>query len=83
MNVRDLMELLEDMDPDLEVMIAQQPSWPLASKVRHVVAATDLPHDDADAVDLPSSDPRGREDILWIAAGDATEYAPGAVFDEV
>ena len=83
MNVRELLEMLEGVDPENEVMIAEQPGWPLAARLEGVVDAADLPHSDEDDCGLPATDPRAREDILWLAAGDASEYAPGAVFEAV
>ena len=37
MNVRELIELLDDYDPEAPVLIAHQPSWPLAEVVAGVV----------------------------------------------
>jgi hypothetical protein len=32
MKVKDLIELLEDMDPEANVLIASQPNWPYAER---------------------------------------------------
>ena len=37
MNVRELIEELESMDPNAEVKIAHQPSWPLECSIGQVV----------------------------------------------
>jgi hypothetical protein len=42
MTVRDLVRLLEDFDPDAEVRLAVQPSWPLRHNVAGVCAGGDL-----------------------------------------
>lgn len=41
MKVADLIELLQDYEPDQEVMIAHQPNWPLAEVVSGVVSNQD------------------------------------------
>lgn len=48
MNVRDLRDLLEDVDDDVEVMVAHQPSWPLAERLGGVVDSEDITHEDTD-----------------------------------
>lgn len=37
MNVGELKEMLEDLDDDLEIRLAHQPSWPLRFNLRSVV----------------------------------------------
>ena len=40
MNARDLIELLQDVDPDTEVRLAQQPHWPFEYSVGQVARVT-------------------------------------------
>lgn len=81
MKVRDLRDMLGSMDEDMDVMIAQQPSWPLAARVRGVVGPDEREWDDDP--DPYERDVRDRRDIVWLVAGDASEYAPSDVFDAV
>lgn len=78
MNVGTLKALLEGADDDLEVMIAHQPSYPLAEVVRSVVASSELDDDDDDDEDEDDAE------VLWIVAGGTHEarspYAPRDVF---
>jgi hypothetical protein len=42
MNVRDLMTLLADMDPDAEVRLMLQPNYPFEHKLRGVAVRSDF-----------------------------------------
>jgi hypothetical protein len=64
MTVSELMEQLEDMNPDAEVRLAIQPSWPLQFNLRGVVDSADddsalvewqNDHDQCDEVDWAHS----------------------------
>lgn len=68
MKVYELIEMLQEMDPEREVMIAHQPSWPLAETVAGVVAEGG----EAESV------------VWVVAGGHHEElspYAPREVFD--
>jgi hypothetical protein len=92
MKVRDLIELLENYDDDADVMVAHQPSYPLAETLAGVASNDDreaeCPEHDGYLVghagcDLePESDD---ETIVWLVAGghhwDRSPYAPRWVFD--
>lgn len=41
MTVEELIEQLEDMDPDLEVRVAHQPNWPFELEIADHVIETD------------------------------------------
>ena len=41
MTASELIELLEDLDPDTEVRIAQQPSWPFEYTIDALVGASE------------------------------------------
>ncbi len=77
MNLNELIDELEQMrdyardmlgieEGDIEVRIAQQPAWPLASPI--------------DAVTLLKADSK-KEPVLWLAAGGASEYASRQAWD--
>lgn len=51
MNVSELIDLLGDFDPDAEVRLAFQPSWPLQYRIGDVVADSDHVHDPAEPID--------------------------------
>lgn len=71
--VRELIEELENYDPEAPVLIAHQPSWPLAEVVAHVTTDDDPETDDPN------------DAAVWIVAGghpsDRSPYAPGFVFE--
>ena len=64
MNVGELLEMLEGEEPDMEVRLAMQPSWPLRFQVDRVVndAFIDRDEDDEDGDEGPQ--------FIWIVAGD-------------
>lgn len=62
MTVQELMELLEGMDPDAEVRMAIQPSWPFE-------------HDVEDAVEVYVSE--DSEPVVYLAEGTQLGYLPG------
>ena len=94
MTVAELIERLQDMDPEAEVRLATQPSWPLQSTVRGVASQAEV--DEArfdeercdehgfyncdECLDAANAD---APNIVWIAEGVGTDerYAPKAVFD--
>lgn len=70
MTVSELLELLDDQDPNAEVRLAFQPRWPLAHTVAGVASG--------DAVGSDGT-------VVWIGAGDHPAdsiYAPTDIFDE-
>jgi hypothetical protein len=78
MTVQDLITELEQRDPDAEVRIAIQPSYPLQSTVRGVVAAEDL------LDDLDDHMGEHNDGVVWIVEGSQhyhAPYAPSAVFE--
>jgi len=78
MTVAELISLLEDQDPDAEVMLAHQPSWPLREVVQDVRVATDD--------DVVGDDEDDEEDTtVYLVAGghpyEGTPYAPRNLWD--
>lgn len=77
MTVQELIDALSQMNPDAEVRIAHQPSWPFELSVGRVVSAEDAfeaPEDDGDGPEeLPNLE------VVWIGEGSQIGYLPGAV----
>lgn len=94
MKVIELIALLDECDPDAEVRIATQPSYPLQSHVRGIATTDSLlncegcehreysPCDDCRAAE---TDHMGGS-LVWIAEGSQVydnPYAPRAIWDAV
>ena len=68
MTVQELIEALSAMNPDAEVRIAHQPSWPFELSIGSVVSAETY------------DDPSGLMcDNVWIGEGSQIGYLPGDV----
>jgi hypothetical protein len=73
--VSELHELLSEImetNPNAEVRIAHQPSWPLESSTDSVIS-----------VDFEDEDEMGVEVVVYIAAGEQLGYLPGAAAEEL
>jgi hypothetical protein len=87
MTVGELMEALDQFDPDSEVRWAAQPSWPFEYSISSVVPITeDELVDEEDAEDrlmgeIPES-PK-RDDIVYLVEGTQLGYLPGYVCREI
>lgn len=82
MNVGQLRDMLENYDDDQDVMIAYQPSWPLAAELADVTTLEDLGLPEAELDGLHHGD---KPDVVWFVAGGAPypdPYAPGVVFGD-
>ena len=66
MKVQDLIELLEDCDPEAEVRLADQPSWPLAFELRRVAVPDDAGYEGGHTDDSPYA-PNYLWDIARVA----------------
>ncbi len=72
--VQDLINFLEDMDPNAEVRFASQPSWPFEYSIADVQEVKE-PVEETDTTDLTD------EEILEVnAAAEATEAKPPVVY---
>ncbi len=85
LTVADLIDALSDADPDAEIRIAYQPSWPIAASVSSVTSDAEARADDPD--DEPRAGGRPEPGVIWLACGalpyDESPYAPrGAWSDE-
>lgn len=87
MNVRELMERLSDLDPDAEVLLAHQPSWPLQFTLGGVASSEDIAaesecdeHKDYNCDDCVAAQ---GEPVVYLVEGDHPDdpYAPRAAWD--
>ena len=82
--VQDLIDLLSDFDPDAPVLIAHQPSWPLAEVVGDVTVIEKDEDDDDD--DEEGYEDNAPDNTVWLVAGGhphgRSPYAPKAVFED-
>lgn len=82
MKVSTLREILEGYEDDADVMIAHQPSWPLAETVRCVTTLEEV--EEYDEEEGEDDDDEERK-VVWIVAGGAdykrSPYAPRSVFE--
>jgi hypothetical protein len=84
LTVADLIGLLEDCDPDAEVRLAHQPSWPLQFALAGIATTDDL----ADAIDDPEPErPADREEpaVVWLVEGQPSDdpYAPTQLWESL
>lgn len=77
MRVNELIERLEDADPDAEVRIVHQPHYPLQSSVRGVATAEEI-------AEYGDGDDEYEASIVWVVEGSQiseTPYGPRAAFE--
>jgi hypothetical protein len=81
MKVKELIEILEDMDPDATVLLASQPAWPFEYSVAGVAVREDV-GDDEDESDeeKPYADGCHANDV-FIVEGEQLRYGSKAVWD--
>lgn len=73
MTAAELIEYLEGLDPETEIRLATQPSWPLEYGVRpHLVTEADLADDDSPIAPAPAP-------VAWLVEGSQLGYLPSAV----
>jgi hypothetical protein len=73
MTVRELIEQLEDFDPELEVHLAYQPRYPLAARIEGAKEARNV-------FERRNATPRAV--YIFADASSANGYAPGSVYDD-
>jgi hypothetical protein len=87
MIVSELIELLQDADPEAEVLVAHQPGWPLQHTVHGVYDAADHEQacDEHDAYECDECDSPPVNDHVYLVASDshpeAGPYAPRDAWD--
>lgn len=73
MIVAELIQKLQDMNPESEVRLAQQPNWPFEYSIGEIVEV-DLADD---------QDEETPKTVVYIAEGTQLNYLPGAVRSEL
>jgi hypothetical protein len=85
MNVKQLIELLEDLDPDAEVLIMSQQSWPFENGIAGVAVREDVVEDDEDLDDEEREEPRYEKGAagndVFIVEGQQLRYGSKAAWD--
>lgn len=85
MKVRDLIEILEDQDPDAEVLIMSQQSWPFENAIAGVAVREEIVEDDEDLDDLEREEPRYEKGTaandVFIVEGQQLRYGSRAAWD--
>lgn len=79
MNVKELINYLEDYNPEAEVQIAIQPSWPLALPLGEVLGNPPKYDEETDTQSFDDCDK-----IVWLVEGAGLldyPYAPKSLFD--
>ena len=76
MTVSELMGLLEDCDPNAEVLVMSQPSWPFENSIMGVAVRSEISgEDDDDEEEAPSSrDDGARPNDVFILEGQQLRY---------
>ena len=83
MNIRDLKNIIEDLDDDLEVRFASQPSWPFEYSIYDAyVIDLNVEYDSEDDEYLENEDDEPK-DILYLVEGNQIGYLPGIVAREI
>lgn len=84
MKVSELIELLEDQDPDAEVMIMSQENWPFENAVAGVAVREEFVDDDEDCDEDEREEPRyekgtARNDV-FLVEGQQLRYGSKAAW---
>jgi hypothetical protein len=86
MTVGELMERLEQLDPDSEVRWAAQPSWPFEYSISDVIPITEdelVDEEDAEEnMDYIPESPK-KDDIVYLVEGTQLGYLPSHVCREI
>ena len=84
MKVKELMEILEEQDPDAEVLIMGQESWPFENGIHGVTVRSEIEESDEDEDDeTPAerrSDGRAANDV-FIVEGRQLRYGSKTAWD--
>jgi hypothetical protein len=85
MKVRDLIEILEDQDPDAEILIMSQQSWPFENAIAGVAVREEIVEDDEDLDDEEREEPRYEKGTaandVFIVEGQQLRYGSKAAWD--
>jgi len=83
MNVRDLKNVLEDLDDDMEVRFASQPNWPFEYSITDAVVidlSEEYYEDDEEEKINPDAEPN---EIVYLVEGQQLGYLPGLVSNKI
>jgi hypothetical protein len=90
MNVRELIDALEDIAADVgdhvEVRLAYQPRWPFEygiSDVQAVDLSDDSDEDDDDSDEPQPADPKDAEYVVYLVEAEQLGYLPGAAAKQI
>ena len=80
MQVRDLIEILEQFDEEAEVFIAEQPGWPFEYAIDDVVEVTpEFDEDESPPDDYDENAPNP----VYIVEGNQLRYLPGYASEQI
>ena len=87
MNVRELIERLQDMDPEAEVLFMSQPSWPFEYSIQNIVTRGDIEEAESNFDDTPLSDrdyhDGEKQADVFLIEGSQLRYGSKAAWDAV
>ena len=86
MIVFELIGLLEDSDPDAEVLIVHQPSWPLRDTIHGLYVPDEQPCEEHDNTACPDCGPGEPDPNVYVVAGDhpatGSPYGPRLAWEQ-
>jgi len=74
MKVQDLIEQLEDLDPEAQVYLMTQRDWPFEQRIVHVAIRENFEDVEDEECRDPSEYPARKPDDVFIVAGDQIRY---------
>jgi hypothetical protein len=83
MTVGDLIELLSEYDPDLEVRLIEQPSWPFEYSIAGVVSSDEIAEHDKEPQEdrHPSTGITPKPTTVFIVEGRQLSYGSKTAWD--
>lgn len=87
MNVRELIERLDEMDQDAEVWLATQPNWPLQFELAGATSAAEIAGEQQcdEHGDYSCDDCAAGDNVVYLVEGDHPDqpYAPRGAWQAV
>jgi hypothetical protein len=89
MKVRELIEMLEDCDPEADVLMMSQPSWPFEWSIDGVISRDEIPSEEPDEDEEEDDDEdedddderaNGRKNDVFILEGRQLRYGSKAAW---